>query len=215
MIKVIVLLSIFVSSILARENPFFSTGDEVMPITSNTNMTLEPLQRATITLPSTARTIQSVTIRYKNLDGSKESKSINLNNSVDWHLPIFISQSYAKVTPRKNPSSSSKIIKRSSSYKKILALKSISFYENKRALKIFTHDKLIRNFMLVNPHRVVMDFTYNNTMKAFTKKIKNRSIYKKIRIGNHKGYYRVVVDLDGPYTYKLSSIKNGYLIKLR
>lgn len=214
MIKVIVLLSIFILSIFARENPFFSTGDEVMPITSNANMMLEPLQRATITLPSTARTIQSVTIKYKNLDGSEESKSINLDNSVDWHLPIFISQSYAQVTPRKNPSTSSKTLKRSSSYKKIISHKSISFYENKRALKIFTHDKLIRNFMLVNPHRVVMDFKYDDEMKALTKKIDTTSIYKKIRIGNHKGYYRIVIELDGPYTYKLSNIKNGYMIKL-
>jgi len=190
LIKIIVLLSIFISSILARENPFFSMGDEAMPITSNASTKLEPLQRATITLPSTARAIERVTIQYKNLDGSQESKSINLDNSVDWHLPIFISQSYAKVTPRKNPSTSSKTLKRSNSYKKILALKSISFYENKRALKIFTHDELIRNFMLVNPHRIVMDFTSNDTIETLTKKIKN------------------------PYTYKINPIKNGYIIKL-
>lgn len=214
MIKIIVLLSIFISSILARENPFFSMGDEAMPITSNASTKLEPLQRATITLPSTARAIERVTIQYKNLDGSQESKSINLDNSVDWHLPIFISQSYAKVTPRKNPSTSSKTLKRSNSYKKILALKSISFYENKRALKIFTHDELIRNFMLVNPHRIVMDFTSNDTIETLTKKIKNKSIYKKIRIGNHEGYYRIVIELDGPYTYKINPIKNGYIIKL-
>jgi len=214
LIKIIVLLSIFISSILARENPFFSMGDEAMPITSNASTKLEPLQRATITLPSTARAIERVTIQYKNLDGSQESKSINLDNSVDWHLPIFISQSYAKVTPRKNPSTSSKTLKRSNSYKKILALKSISFYENKRALKIFTHDELIRNFMLVNPHRIVMDFTSNDTIETLTKKIKNKSIYKKIRIGNHEGYYRIVIELDGPYTYKINPIKNGYIIKL-
>ena len=214
MVKFIIFLSIFISSIFARENPFFSTSDDVMPLTSNIEMRLEPLKRATITLPSTARTIQSVTIKYKNLDGSEESKSINLNNSIDWHLPIFISQSYAKVTPRKNPSSSSKTLKRASSYKKILAHKSISFYENKRTLKIFTPNKLLRNFMLVNPHRVVMDFKSNDAMKALSKKTRIKSIYKKIRIGNHKGYYRVVIELDGPYTYKLNSIKNGYIIKL-
>jgi len=214
LIKVVILLSIFISSSLARENPFFSTGNEVMPVTSNINMGLEPLKRATITLPSTARTIQNVTIKYKNLDGSQETKSINLNNSVDWHLPIFISQSYAGVTPRTNLSTPSKTLKRSKSYKKILSHSSISFYENNKALKIFTHTKLIRNFMLVNPHRVVMDFKYTKEMKALTKKIKYKSIYKKIRIGNHKGYYRVVIELDGPYTYKLNPIKNGYLIKL-
>ena len=214
MIKVIVLLLIFISSIYARENPFFSTGDEVMPMTSNVDTSLKPLQRATITLPSTARAIQSVTIKYKNLDGSEESKSIDLDNSVDWHLPIFISQSYAQVTPRKNPSLSSKTIKRSSPYKKILSHKSISFYEKKRVLKILTHNKLIRNFMLVNPHRLVMDFKYANEMKALNKKIRGKSIYKKIRIGNHNGYYRVVVELDGPYSYKLSPLKSGCIIKL-
>jgi len=214
LIKVIVLLSIFISSILARENPFISTGNEIMPVTSNVKTKLEPLQRATITLPSTARAIESVTIQYKNLDGSQQSKSIKLDNSVDWHLPIFVSQSYAEVTPRKNPSTSLRRLKRSSSYKRILLLKSISLYENKETLKIFTHDKLIRNFMLVDPHRVVMDFAYNDTIQALTKKINNKLIYKKIRIGKHEGYYRVVIELDGPYTYNMNPIKNGYILRL-
>ena len=68
-----------------------------MTITSNFTTTLDPLKRATLTLPSTARTIESVTIKYKNLDGSISEVSEELGNSVDWHLPIFISQNYGSM----------------------------------------------------------------------------------------------------------------------
>ena len=214
MFRVIILSSLLIASLFARENPFFSVGDEAMLLTSNTNTSLAPLKRASITLPSTARAIQKVTLKYKNLDGSIESKSITLDNAIDWHLPIVITQSYAKVTQRKNPSLSKKTLKRSNNYKKLLTHASISFYEKGRTLKIFTHDTLLRNFMLVNPHRVVMDFKYNKEMKALIKKTRTKSIYKKIKIGNHNGYYRAVIELDGPYTYSLSTIKNGYSIKL-
>jgi len=83
----LVTLFLFVS-LQARENPFFpSEGEKDIPYTSNENTTIPQLKRATISLPTRARVIKKVTIEYKNLDGSIENKSIELENSVDWHLP--------------------------------------------------------------------------------------------------------------------------------
>jgi hypothetical protein len=59
-------------------------------------MTKEPLKRATIAISSQARVIKKVTVEFKNLDGSIESKSIDLDNAIDWHLPLFISQKYTQ-----------------------------------------------------------------------------------------------------------------------
>jgi len=95
MIKLLSLTFLLCFLLDARENPFFpADGENDMPLSSNILQKQEPLKRATLTFPSTARTIEELTVTFKNLDGSIEKKSITLNNSIDWHLPLFISQNY-------------------------------------------------------------------------------------------------------------------------
>ena len=196
-------------SLEARENPFFpANSDNDTLYTSNKDRTLPPLKRATITLPTDARVIQKVTIEYKSLDGSVDSKSIDLQHSVDWHLPLFISQSYNTSTPKKASKSKKK------RYKQVAGSSQLKFLTSGKTLKITTNDKIIRNFLLVNPHRIVIDFKKQVAMKAFTKNIQN-SIFTKIRVGNHAGYYRVVVELDGHYRYRLKRNKGSYVFTLR
>ncbi len=191
----------------ARENPFFpiNSGQDI-PLTSNQVKSLPRLKRATMTLPSTARAIESVTVAYKNIDGSITHKKVVIQNAIDWHLPIFISQSYNE--------SNKQITAKKSHYKKIISLKFISFYAEKNRLKINTKDKLLRNFLLVKPHRIVCDFKRDTDIGSYAKNAYKNALFTKIRIGTHKGYYRVVIKLDGYYTYKLNQIQNGYLITL-
>ncbi len=192
----------------ARENPFFpSEGEKDIPFTSNQDNSVPQLKRATITLPPHARVLKKVTIEFKNLDGSIEKKSVELNNAVDWHLPVFISQSYAQEKINK------KVPKKIKSYKKVGSIKGTQFFTSKNNLKIITKDKILRKFLLVQPHRIVIDFKRDSNMKTYIKKIPN-SVFTKIRVGNHNGYYRAVIELDGYYRYKFSTQKNGYLITL-
>ena len=207
MIKLLCVISIFFLSLNARENPFFAPKGQSVPITSNMDTSLVPLKQASLSLPSTARVIESVTIKYKNLDGSQDTKSISLDNKIDWHLPVFVSQSYQNVQDTKKSARHS--------YKKLLHLKFISFDEDGKTLKVTTSDKMIRNFLLVNPHRIVFDFKRELDIRSYIKKSPKNSIFTKIRIGNHKGYYRVVVELDGYYSYQLHHSKNVYIFKLR
>ena len=112
MVKVLLISILLFTTINARENPFFAImGERDIPISSNKDRTKPPLKQATITLPAQARTLQKVTIEFKNLDGSIESKSIELDNAVDWHLPIFISQSYTEQKISKSIPIVTKIIK--------------------------------------------------------------------------------------------------------
>jgi hypothetical protein len=201
-------------SLNARENPFFPAEGELdVPMTSNQTDKEPPLKRATITLPSTARTVESVSVEYKNLDGSIATKKIILKNSIDWHLPLFISQSYIDSEDSSRNKTKKKSLKKVT-FRKIASLKFISFYENKKELKILTKDKMIRNFFLVKPHRIVCDFQREIDIRSFEKKSPKGSVFTKIRIGNHSGYYRVVIELDGYYKHKTKKIKNGYLFKL-
>jgi len=218
LVKAIFISLFLLTSLSARENPFFpSTGEKDIPLTTNIDEKLPPLKRATLTLPSTARVIEGVTVKYRSLDGSIHSETIELDNAIDWHLPIFISQSYVNeeqkvAVPKKKISKSSKKI---SSYKKIAGIKLISFYSKDKKLKVITKDTIIRNFLLVKPHRIVCDFKRDTNIKSYVKAMAKNSLFTKIRVGNHDGYYRVVIELDGHYRYATKDIKNGYLFELK
>ena len=221
MIRVLLVSLFLIMSLEARENPFFpAKGEKEMPLTSNSVRTLQPLQRSSIALPSSARVIKKVTIEYENLDASVDTRSIKLNNSVDWHLPLFVSQNIAQTQPAKSAPPPSKSIKKKKQivkvekYKKIATTKFVSFYATNKSLKLVTKDKLIRNFLLVQPHRIVLDFKKDASLKSYIKKVPN-SAFAKIRVGNHDGYYRAVIELDGQYRYKMKEIAGGYIFTLR
>lgn len=209
MIKLYLVMALLIINTQARENPFFpSQGEEDLPYTSNENKKISKLKRASIKLPSTARVIKKVTIEYENLDASQETKEIELENTVDWHLPIFISQSYANDTQ-----SSKKIKKAKHSYKEVAKIKYAKFLLAENSLKIITQDKIIRDFLIPQPHRVVIDLKRDANLRSYIKKLSN-SVFTKIRVGNHNGYYRVVIELDGYYRYKLKKQSDGCLITL-
>jgi len=237
-LKLILLSLLTFSSLLARENPFFPANNETdMSYTSNEEFNYPQFKQASIVLPSSARVIKKVTIEYEMLDASTHTKTIEINNEIDWHLPIFISQSYNSEKheneklesilkePVKTKKPNKKIIKKESkSIKKVTPIKSkfkkiVSFKDNiflvkNKTIKLVTNNKIIRNFLLVKPHRIVLDLKADIKMKSFEKSFKN-SMFKSIRIGNHKDYYRVVIELDGLYKYSTNELKDGYSFTLK
>lgn len=215
MTRVFLITLLLFINIQARENPFFpSEGEKDIPYTSNEEKIVPKLKRATISLPSHARVIKKVTIEYENLDASVETKSIELENTVDWHLPVFISQSYTEQPTEELPVQKQSVKKAALEYKNVAEIEYAKFLVSDSSLKIITEDKLLRNFLLVQPHRIVIDFKRDSSMKSYLKKVED-SVFTKVRIGNHDGYYRVVIELDGYYRYKLTKFAKGYLITLR
>jgi len=208
--SVVFLISLIV--LQARENPFFPVDQtQNFPLTTNQFQKIKPLKRATMSLPSTARELESISVKYKNLDGSLSEKTIALHNSIDWHLPIFISQNYNlcganSVQKMKNT--------QSKKYVSIFSLKFIRFYAKNKALKIVTKDTMLRNFLLVKPHRIVCDFKRDTSIRSLEKILKKVRYFQRIRVGTHDGYYRVVIELDGYYRYKVTKIAKGYLLYL-
>jgi hypothetical protein len=223
LIRILFISAILLLTLNARENPFFpSEGEKDLPISSNENRNKEPLKRVAITLPAQARVLQKVTLEFKNLDGTIENKSVEIDNSVDWHLPVFVSQTFtetqkatssdkAEDAPAKN-----KIKQKESGYATIASIKDLSLLSSDKCLKIVTNDEIIRNFLLVAPHRIVMDFKKDTEIDIKNStKTNEQNIFKDVRIGNHDGYYRVVVELDGYYRYDFKKISNGYQIELK
>lgn len=213
MIKIFVLVLLVIFSLHARENPFFpAAGEADIPLTSNEVTNIEPLKRAALSLPSTARTIESITVKYKNLDGSVSSKTEKLGNRVDWHLPLFVSQniniSQSSLVMQKRKSAKNK------KFKNIVHLPFIVIYAAGKKIQIRTQDKMIRNFLLVKPHRIVCDFKRDMDFRSFEKHIAKNSLIKRVKIGNHKGYYRVVLELDGYYRYTNKKAQGSYTFGL-
>ncbi|MBA1437601.1 MAG: AMIN domain-containing protein [Epsilonproteobacteria bacterium] len=212
MIRLLIVLALFCFYVDARENPFFPVVQKEVELTSNQVQTQPPLKQASISLPSTARSIESVTISYKNLDGSIQEKKVDLQNSIDWHLPIFISQSYLRDSAEKKISA--KLHKKANTkYKTVAKLPFISFKVQQNRILLVTKDKMLRSFLLVRPHRIVSDFQRETDIRSYVKKIPKGSVAQ-VRVGTHKGYYRVVIELDGSYRYTYKKMKNGYLFTL-
>lgn len=198
-------LLLLVTTLFARENPFFPVAQEQdILFTTNINKEIEPLSRASVQLPPQARVLQKITVSFKNLDGSIESKSIELNHAIDWHLPLFISQSYAETKEEK---------KREEEFKLIGTIEFAKFYAAGHKFKLETKDEKLRDFLLVDPHKIVVDMKRDASLK--TKTIKNQNtIFHKVRVGNHKGYYRVVIELDGTYRYSVNEYEGGYIFEV-
>lgn len=225
LIKVFYITALLIYALDARENPFFpSAGEKELFVTSNEETKKEPLKKASLSLPTYARVIQKVTVEFKNLDGTIESKSIELDNSIDWHLPILISQNYAQSQNNgtKKPQETEEEIAvpaqepktQDSSFKTIASIKDVTLLASNKTLKILTQDEIIRNFLISDPHRIVMDFKKEIDIKNYTKK-DPQIIFKEVRIGSHEGYYRVVVELDGHYRYDFKKVSSGYEIELK
>ena len=178
----------------ARENPFFpAEGIKDLPLSSNIIDTYAPLKRAAVALPDSARVIKEVTVRYQNLDGSIDTKSISLDHSVDWHLPLFISQSYGDIEPLESEEPA-----RKQTYKQLVDFGEASFWQRGKTMRIRTDDMPIRHFMMIEPHRMVIDFKRDASFRSKTHKIDGKP-FTNVRLGNHKGYYRAVIELDGQY----------------
>ncbi len=197
----IILFLFLAISLFGRDNPFFPADPNKEKVyTSNRVEKLRPYTTEKILLPNSARVIKGIIIRYQNLDGSIAETNLALNSEIDWHEPFIVTH--------KLPSELQAETKIKT---KTVKTKYVNFQITKHKMNIKTSDKLLENFLLTNPHRIVMDFKRNTSFKPHTYKL-NKAPFSKIRIGNHDGYYRVVIELDGQYRYKLETRKKEYTI---
>jgi len=184
----LLLVAIFLN---ARENPF-------IPIITNknTNLIKQPMfSQSKAKLPSDARILKSVTFQYQTLTGSILTKTVMINKSIDWHSPFFISQKKLKYNTKK------------------VKISFLTFYINKHKILINNQDKMIRHFILVKPFRFVVDFKANKSFLTYKKNI--NSFIKKIVVGNHNGFYRVVLYADGIYKPVIKNTTEGCLIDFK
>jgi len=193
---------LLLSPLLARENPFFATQpSEMQKVTSNIPDTKSQLKSVSYTLPNQARILKEVTFTIQNIDGSLEKRTVQIDQSIDWHRALTISQSNsasAELSVANNHASSANF-------------GFISFNSKGKNLSIKTTDPLVRHFVLSSPSRIVLDFKRNATFQSMEKKL-NAAPFLDVSIGNHGKFARATITLDGRYNYALN--KTGELISI-
>lgn len=225
------------SLLLARENPF-SSAINPADIGKATLKKEEKIEFDTgkISLPSSARILKSASVTFQNLDGSISEEIIAINKEVNWHYPLILSsqkpqmvEKPSEVVTEKTPSEVPKnnMIKEERKTEKkeeVIAIKSFSnvvLNENieleieEKSIRIYTKDKKIRDFIVSNPYKIVIDFekkegSFTTKTAAFSK-----APFVSATLGNHEGFYRIAIVLDGQYRYSISSMEKGYVIGLK
>lgn len=211
----VILNLVFMSFLFSRDDPFVPLivpKDSIRPYYGESSV----FEKEEIRLPSNARLIKKIAITYQNIDGSIETKSIDVSGRIDWRMPILISQIFNnKDYKNSNLEDSSKTPKSTkiSSASKNIAKNSIYKVENNNLFIEYDGD-LLRSFIMKNPDRIVLDFALNLKYYKKNKIILNKPYFKTIRYGLHSDFIRIVVELDGSYIYKTSKINNGLLVNV-
>lgn len=193
--KPLYLSLLLLSSLCARENPFFNASESATnSVTSNVPDKIPPLINESFVLPNEARVLKEVTFTIQNLDGSIETRKMEIDKSVDWHKSVVISQSQSLQTPAapKAASADFGFIRFSSSGKKIT---------------IKTSDPVIRHFTLSDPDRIAIDFKHSASFVTVEKML-NAAPFKSVTLGNHGKFLRATITLDGRYSCSFAKNKD-------
>ncbi|MBP1681189.1 MAG: family periplasmic protein [Proteobacteria bacterium] len=222
----------------ARENPF-ETGMSPQTVGKTTQIKDERTDfvNTTITLPSSARILKSASVTFQNLDGSLSEEIVAIEQNVDWHLPLILSSQKIESnvsTPVVLPEAKKIVEKKAPApmikdEEKTVATKSavnanmdstfklsddLSFFINQNEITIFTKDIKIRDFLIADPYKVVVDFRKASSYATKTLEFK-KAPFVSATLGNHDGFYRIAILLDGHYRYDLQAFNGGYIIKLK
>ena len=233
--KFIWLCTFLVVCAYARENPFETTESALSSgKTTQIKENKVDFESTKITLPSSARILKSVSVTFQNLDGSISEEIVSIEQNVNWHEPLILSRK-AEENKSKTPivlsnalSGTKKVEEKKSIQeiplpanilpkpkdKTINLIEDISFEVVKNEIRILTKDTKIRDFLVSDPYKVVIDFKKNSSYPTKTVSLESLP-FVSATLGNHDDFYRIVILLDGHYRYDLQSVDGGYSIKLK
>jgi len=196
--KVLYISMLLVSAGLARENPFFSTSESSnLPISSNNVQHQPPLTSMTYNFPDQARILKEATFTFQNIDGTLETRKIEIDQSIDWHNPLIISQ---HKTQKENTLSSGEESYSGSEF--------IQFSHAGNRISLLTKLPILRSFSLTEPNRVVVDFSHKIAFKHYGKNLSD-SPFLNVHVANHGKFARATITLDGKYTCSVSKTDQG------
>jgi len=200
--KVLLVSAMLSYSLLARENPFFSiTEGATMTMSANKVPHHPPLTSMTYNFPDQARVLKEATFTFQNVDGSLETRKLQIDQSIDWHNPLVLSQYGGE---KKAAAAATSTIGQS-----ITADNSfIQFQPSGNRISLITKDPVLRSFSLSDPSSMIVDFAHTALFTPYEKTL-NASPFTKVKITNHGKFARAIITLDGRYTCVVSKTAQG------
>jgi hypothetical protein len=201
-VKYILYLFIIISFSFSRDNPF---EDTKLPKSIFSDQGVNSLREKAFYLPDEAREIKEIIIKYKRMDGSRAAKIIDVNKKIDWRIPIILTQ--RKTDKREE--------KKKINYIEFTPFKFIKYKVSDDEVFILTSSLNMRHFMLPNPYKIIMDFSYDSYFETHKININKSLKVKSITTGSHDGFFRVALELVGKYNYKVEKVRNGYKVTFK
>lgn len=196
--KTLLLSSLLVTLLFSRENPFFSLSENSpLPISSEKNEHKPPLTTMTYNFPNNSRLLKDVSFTLQNVDGSFETRKLEIDQSIDWRAPLILSQAPVRSSNTTNEE------KTSSSNNGF-----IQFTGSGNRVSIITQEPMIRHFTLSDPDSVVIDFKHTGVFESYKKELSSPP-YTLIKVTNHGKFARVILTLDGRHICNISKTDQG------
>lgn len=216
----IAILALFALFLSGNDNPF------APPQNIDDTAVLDDFEKKDVVFNSDARLLKSISLTYITLDGSEKTLNLDINQSIDWHRSYaFIKTKSPQTTALLDVSvttpeqfnltgelNSSVNVEIPNDNGKLEEFISFASYKNK--MKLIVQDEIIGNFVVGNPSKIILDFKKQTSFKTKTQRLKLGTPFKRLDLGSHKGYYRLVIYLDGKYNYKIDKDDSGYVISL-
>lgn len=219
-VKFALFAALLVGFACADDNPFTTP----QPIDETAN--LIDFERKDVVFNSDARLLKNISVTYITLDGSEKTLSFDINESIDWHNTYaFVKTKTPQTTPILDVSvttpeqfnltgelNSSLNVEIPNDNGKLEEF--ISFASYKKKIKLITKDQIIGHFGVGSPSKIIIDFKRNASFTTKNLRLKMGTAFNRLTLGAHKGYYRLVIYLDGKYNYKIQKDDSGFVISL-
>ncbi len=221
------------SLLYARENPF-SLALDPLDAGKTTQIQEERVEfnSTKITLPSSARILKSASVTFQNLDGSISEEIVAINQDVNWHYPLVLIAEKPKsfeptlvemMDAKKSQSQKIEQIKMpklekstTTSIKKSALAENVSVEViDAKTIHIYSTDKKARDFLVTSPYKVVVDFLKEKSVFSTKTLELAKAPFVSVTLGDHDGFYRLAILLDGHYRYDIVPIEKGYAITLK
>ena len=199
--KVIFLSAVLSCTLIARENPFFSTAESAtMPTSSNQVTHQPPLTSLTYNFPDQARVLKEATFTFQNVDGSLETRKLQIDQSIDWHKPLVLSQYGGEKAITEKASGIGQSRSADNGF--------IQFNTSGNRISLITKDPVLRSFSLSDPSSIIVDFSHTATFNPYEKTLES-SPFTKVKVTNHGKFARAIITLDGRYACTVSKTAQG------
>lgn len=198
-LKSVPFLLIMALGVEARENPFEPVVQmEQMPITTLSPTVVPDLDQLKIKMPAGARVLKGVQLEYQDANAEHKTHFVAVDKKINWHEPLYLSHRQMIQYKRQE----------------YTPFDFLTIEHEKDNFFIKTSQELLRSFHLLEPFKLVLDFK-DDENSFMTHRESMEPPARSFAVGDHRGYFRVVIELDAVYRYEVHERDDGVKVELK